>query len=78
MGLSDALAKAKQDSRGGTTCGVCKIIATLDKDDAAALDAAMADKSIFASTIVRALAAEGHKVTSGTLQRHRRGGCVPR
>lgn len=43
--------------------------------DRATLAAALADPTMSLSTIVRALAASGHRVGRHTLERHKKGDC---
>jgi hypothetical protein len=78
VGLAESLVKAKEASRKGAFCSMCRLIDDLDKDDREALVSALKDPTIYSSTIGRALRSEGYKMADVTVQRHRRGGCVAR
>jgi hypothetical protein len=74
MGLREELAAVAP--RTGIVCTVCDYLAEAPKDDAEALNDAMADAKFRATTIQRALANMG--VTSmsvGSIRRHRRQEC---
>jgi hypothetical protein len=73
MALADAIALAAQ--KPGTLCTVGRVRATLNADDQAALDAALADSRVTAQQILRALRAEGHEATRSPIERHRRQDC---
>ena len=74
MALADALADATR--KPGPTCTFGRVIATLNDDDRAALAHYDALPDTTAAMIVRALAAEGHRVNRGPVERHRRGDCA--
>jgi cell division inhibitor SulA len=78
VGLADSLAKAKETSRKGSMCFVCKLLPELNDEDHAELVAALQDVTVYSTVIGKALRLEGHKVADDTIQRHRRGGCVGR
>ena len=69
--LADAI---KAETRGtGTKCGVKAL--NLAKDIRADLDAALADTTVTAAAIARALTSLGHQVSRSTIARHRSGEC---
>lgn len=72
MKFSDAL--AAQTLSKGPDCSFVAIKANLDKDDLAALTAAL-DGSTPSTLIERALRDIGVNITSTTIRRHRRGDC---
>jgi hypothetical protein len=74
MALSDAI-KAEASRKPGPKCSTCLLISTLDDADQAALEEAMADRTITTAAICRALGVEGHRVTPINLQRHRNREC---
>ena len=73
MGLLDDIKNAQP--RKGSKCSVPALLAALDKEDRADIEAAMADPVIASTSIVAILQREGHKIGISTIQRHRRGGC---
>jgi hypothetical protein len=75
MGFADTLGQQPK-RQAGTRCGVAVTLAQMEPDDAAALTEALADHTIDASRISRALRAEGFDVSDQTVRRHRTGcGC---
>ena len=74
MALADALAEATR--KPGPTCTFGRLIATLNDDDQAALAAYLARPDTSAAMIVRALAAEQHRINRAPVERHRRGDCA--
>lgn len=56
-------------------CGMAVLLEALDDKDRAVVVQALADESINANAISRTLAANGHKASHQTVQRHRRGQC---
>jgi len=50
-------------------------VATLTKEDAAALQVAFDDEKFTGAAIVRALRSQGHAASAANLIRHRRGEC---
>jgi hypothetical protein len=56
-------------------CSVSVVLDQLDADRQASLRAALAEQRFQHTSIVRVLASWGHKVTSHTIARHRRGEC---
>jgi hypothetical protein len=76
VGLSDALGKERNASRGGGgSCSICILVTRLDPDDLAAFETAMADRMLPGTAIARALKSEGYDIAGSAVQRHRRGGC---
>lgn len=72
MALADRLAAEKNPARD-VRCSVCKILAELPPDDAAALREALADPTFTHTAIMRALEAEGHHLKDQQpISRHRR------
>lgn len=59
----------------GPACTVAATIKALPEKDAEALRAALEDQRWRASDLSKVLADEGIYIASGTLARHRRGGC---
>jgi len=60
----------------GPKCSICTLLTTLDKADHDALVAAMADSTVTATAIMRALRREGHNVNDSSIRRHARGACL--
>ena len=75
MGLADAL-KAESGGKTGARCAVCITFGDLDAADVASLQAALADAHMSSAGIARALTSEGHRISPGSVSRHRRGECV--
>jgi hypothetical protein len=73
--LAEALAN-QTPRNGGLTCTVCDLIATLNKDDANALNEALDNPRLTATMIVRALEDYGSPIPVGTIRRHRRKECA--
>jgi len=60
----------------GTSCAVGKTLRSLSKALASDLEAALADQDTYpGAAIARAITARGHRLSSGQIQHHRRGGC---
>lgn len=77
MGLVDDLDNISGfTKKSGMGCSVCKLLRQLPDDESKALDAALKNKDILGSALSRALANNGHKVSGGTLNRHRAGLCA--
>ena len=73
MGLSvDAFASS---TSRGPRCGFSFVIDALPPDDLAVLDTVMADPLVTSIRIAEVLEAEGHRISSFTVNRHRRGRC---
>lgn len=73
--LADALAATKP-RKPGFQCKVSRLLDTLDDEDRAAIDGALADTGRFtAPMIVEALAAAGHEMDEQAIRRHRTGKC---
>jgi hypothetical protein len=70
--LSDIEAQEKPK---GSPCSIPAIEAVLSPEDAADLEAALASPEISGTAIARALDGRGIKVSSSTIQRHRRREC---
>lgn len=77
MSIADAIAQQPK-MLPGPRCSTCLVIDTLDAADREALAMAMADPSVTASTIARALQSDGHDVSVASITRHRRKGCAKR
>lgn len=73
MGLLEEVAAARQAP--GSVCVIRQIRAALTPPDAADLDTLLTDYAVQATQIARALSNRGHKIASGSIQRHRRGDC---
>ena len=76
MSLAAALDAEKAAARKGPPCTFAGIFDKLDKADADALTAYLADGSVTTTVILRALQAEGYSVGQNTVQRHRKGICA--
>lgn len=74
MNLAEAL-KETRTSLKGPRCNLCTITAALPKDEASALNEALADSTFSGAGISRALKAVGHSISGGSVQRHRKGEC---
>lgn len=77
MSLAEAF-KAYQPQQLGLGCMTCTLIGSMPADDAAAFEAALADKKISNPGILQILKENGydHAMSPGTLGRHRRGECT--
>jgi len=75
MALADSLKKATDSAPRNQVCSVLKAKEKMTKEDIATLEVAIADRSIKASVLGRALRAEKIDVTEGTITRHRNGWC---
>ena len=71
------LDEARAASKIGPRCGIARVLAALDDDLRADVEAAIADASINASAIAKALKARGVQgvPSDSTWQVHRRGAC---
>lgn len=74
MGLADAL-KVEREKGHLKRCSVCLLIEIMPKDDAKVLVEALEDKTLAATSIARALVAEGYKTNGNNIARHRRREC---
>lgn len=71
------LAEIKATRKPHTLCTVAIVLPTLTKEDADDLIEAIADPTVYATTISATLAKLRDVVlTADTIQRHRRGGCT--
>lgn len=59
----------------GPRCTVCALLAAADKGFATEVEAAMAEPSLYATAIAKALRARGHDVHHEAVRRHRNGTC---
>jgi hypothetical protein len=59
----------------GAMCAVCRLLTELAEPDHGTLTQALAGTDYTAKQIAAALTAEGHRVTGGTVARHRRKEC---
>lgn len=74
MGLLDEVAA---EARGnGSVCAVAAVRAALTPVDATDLDAVVANPLVQGAAVARALTNRGHKISGGSIQRHRRGECT--
>lgn len=76
MALTTEAFPAGQARRKGPPCTVALILAELDAKDRDVLEAVLTDKAVQGTTIARVLTAEGHRVASNTVQKHRRRECA--
>jgi hypothetical protein len=76
VSLADALHREKQTgARRGPCCTLCQAIPALSKADREELLACLADPTMTAAGISRALRAEGIAIGTHTVLRHRKGEC---
>ena len=76
MSLADALHREKQaGTRKGPPCSLCSAITTMGKVDREELLACLADHTMTAAGISRALRAEGFPIRPVVVLRHRKGEC---
>ena len=73
MDLTQALAQSRPTV--GATCSTGKLLAEADPKTRADLQAALNDPNVSNAHLARALSLLGHKVTDGTIRRHRVGEC---
>jgi hypothetical protein len=59
----------------GARCTVCRLLTELAEPDRTTLADAISGDGYTSGQIADALTAEGHRVTKGTVARHRRGDC---
>ena len=64
-----------ENTHVGPRCTVAVILDELTPEDAAALRAAFSKQAFTAAAIARTLRKRGHRITDGTVQRHRKGEC---
>ncbi|CAB4173508.1 hypothetical protein UFOVP955_32 [uncultured Caudovirales phage] len=75
MSLADAFTTPTRTIHG-PTCGVYKILGTLESKDFETLSAVLDKNSPWTSTQIAAiLSDQGHPIKADALQRHRRGAC---
>jgi len=74
MSLSDDLAQleAARKNVGGKQCRIAELLEELDPQDAAALVHLIDGTKVYGTQIANALTRNGHKVSSGNVQHHRR------
>jgi hypothetical protein len=72
MGLRDDI--MRENTKPRYECAVCYCIADMSKDDAAELVACLADSTIAATAIARALGERGYQINAEgkQIRRHRR------
>ena len=75
MSLADRLAEPPEVHKG-PLCSVRSAIAACSGEDAAALEVALGDSRWTHISIARALHAEGFRVSSSAISRHRKGECA--
>lgn len=73
MGLLDEIQAEQEGRKPGPKCSVCKLLASLDGDDLADLEAALENPGLQAAAIYRALRSRGQLVNLGAVQKHCRG-----
>jgi hypothetical protein len=76
MGLLEEVRSNQEGLSPGPRCWYVKVAEGLDPDDLKELDEALADTSIFGSTISRVLTARGFRVQETAVNRHRHGRCL--
>lgn len=76
MGLLDDLNNIKSFTKsGGMRCTVCALIATLTDTETKMLNNLMQNPDVSYAAISRALKANNHVLSQGTLSRHAKGEC---
>lgn len=75
MSLLEDIHDEQAESRRGPRCSMCVVMDSLSESDAADLSAALADSSVYATSIARALRRRGVKIKDDAVQRHRSGRC---
>lgn len=68
----------QQATPRGPKCHTCRLLAKVTPAERAEIEEALANEDLEGEAIARALQARGHDIQGPPLQRHRRGGCVPR
>lgn len=76
MSLLDEIKDEQASSRKGPSCGVCTLLVEMDKSDSADLKAALADTTVYATVIAKALSRRDIRVNASTISRHRKGECM--
>jgi len=66
----------ENDKRPYEVCGLIRFLDTLDTEDRNDLEKAIADPSITATAIERALKKNGYKMLGSMIRRHRRKECA--
>lgn len=74
MGLLDEVAAEVRGN--GSMCAVAAVRAALNPADATDLDAVIGNPLVHGAAVARALTNRGHKISGGSIQRHRRGDCT--
>lgn len=73
MGLRDEINDHKK--RAGTVCLVQQVITKFPKAEVQELKDVLADETVTAASLARALGARGFKIAQGSISRHRRKEC---
>jgi hypothetical protein len=74
VNLADRLAGTSV-GLSGAICTVCRLLVELGEPDRSTLEDALTGDGYTSKQIAAALVAEGHRVSSGTVSRHRRREC---
>jgi hypothetical protein len=74
MGLLDDI--RAEPPRHSLKCNVATVKEAMTKKDRSDLEDALADVMIPTATIARVLERNGHKLSAGSIGRHRRGDCA--
>lgn len=74
MGLLDEIKDAGM--KKGPTCGVAALLSGMTAEDSADLRVALADQTVYATTLSRVLTARGHRIAEGAINRHRNRLCA--
>lgn len=75
MSLKDRIAEDLNTAGRGPKCAVTTTLAAMSPSDASEFREVLGDVTVPVATLNRALAAEGYKVSCGTLSRHRKRMC---
>ena len=65
----------EESAAKGPPCGLQPLMDSLSTADRTDLETALADQSIYGSTIAKVLRARGYSLADATLRRHRKGDC---
>jgi len=76
VGLLGEVREAQAAHRKGLPCSVSVALEGLQGEDRKDFEEALADESIYGSTLSRVLKARGFVVPQESIQRHRRGVCA--
>lgn len=76
--LAALLEEARTQQSKAELCSVTQTLKSLSPADKAAFEEALADPTIYGTSISKVLKSKGYDVGSSAIQRHRRGACACR